>query len=44
VYEYGKRFIYLTYFGSHHVDREEKKTILFHKGFCTKIHEHMMPF
>jgi hypothetical protein len=44
VYKYGKRFIYLAQYDLHHVDTDERKTTLFHKGLCTKIHEHLMPF
>jgi hypothetical protein len=44
VYEYFKRFIYLAQYGSHHINTDVKKTILFHKGICGKIHEHLMPF
>jgi hypothetical protein len=39
VYEYCKRFIYLVQYGSHHIDTDVKKTTLFYKGLCAKIHE-----
>jgi hypothetical protein len=44
VYEYRKRFIYLAQFGVHHIDTDTKKTTLFCKGLCVKIHEQLMPF
>jgi hypothetical protein len=44
VYEYFKRFIYLAQYGSHHINTDVKKTVLFRKGICGKIREHLMPF
>jgi hypothetical protein len=44
VYEYYNRFIYLAQYGVHHIDTNEKKTTLFHKGLCAKLHEQLMPF
>jgi hypothetical protein len=44
VYEYCKRFIYLVHYGAHHINTDAKKTALFRKGLCAKIHEQLMPF
>jgi hypothetical protein len=44
VYEYYKGFIYLVQYGVHHVDTDAKKTTLFLKGLCAKIHEQLMPY
>jgi hypothetical protein len=39
VYEYCKRFIYLAQYGAYHIDMDTKKTTLFRRGLCAKIHE-----
>jgi hypothetical protein len=44
MYEYYKRFIHLAEYGTHHVNTGAKKTTLFRKGLCAKIHEQSIPF
>jgi hypothetical protein len=44
VYEYSKRFNYLSPYGSYHVDTDEKKMALFHQVLNSRLHEHLTLF
>jgi hypothetical protein len=44
VYEYSKKFNYLSQYGSYHVDTNEKKISLFHQGLSPVLREHLTLF
>jgi hypothetical protein len=44
VYEYCKRLNYLTQYGAHHIDIDEKKSALFWKGLSSKLCEQLKLF
>jgi hypothetical protein len=44
VYEYLKKFNYLTQYGTHHVDTGEKKAELFRRGLSLPLQERLVQF
>jgi hypothetical protein len=44
VYEYNKKFNYLSQYGSYHNDTVEKKMSLFCQGLNPMLHEHLTLF
>jgi hypothetical protein len=42
VYEYIKKFNYLSQYGTHHVDTDDKKAELFRRGLSLPLQDHLV--